>query len=285
MGVSYDNVQEATTVDVTNNLQSANPALQKLLDKRKNKLPIISPAIANIHNRTERVETNKIANEKEFVTKRGKYISKGSLYHIHYTNDLQSYYMTGAEHNERTKLIFRNDVADSDMDYYNILNKQTSLFLKSNVTLPTEDDYNSNKMTRNFAKKTNDFSSPAFEISVDDVNTSPLYKYVSLEWYIKGDRDKVSDINKGNVLIASQTIANIGKLLPDFQYYRSDEVLNPKELIMSKLNIPQEQNTTDQQSEQSTTQQTQTTPPSSPTTAGSAGAASGAGATSGGGGY
>ena len=150
MGVSYDNVQEATTADVTDNLQSVNPALQKLLDKRKNKLPIISPGIANIHNRTERVETDKVANEKEFVTKRGKYIPKGSLYHIHYTNDLQSYYMTGGEHNERTKLIFRNDVADSDTDYYNILNKQTSLFLKSNVTLPTEDDYNSNKVTRHF---------------------------------------------------------------------------------------------------------------------------------------
>jgi hypothetical protein len=30
MGVSYDNVQEATTTDATNNLQSVNPALQKL---------------------------------------------------------------------------------------------------------------------------------------------------------------------------------------------------------------------------------------------------------------
>tara|TARA_R110001592_G_scaffold290056_1_gene559168 strand:- start:182 stop:772 length:591 start_codon:yes stop_codon:yes gene_type:complete len=189
--------------------------------------------------------------------------------------------MTGGEHNERTKLIFRNDVADSDTDYYNILNKQTSLFLKSNVTLPTEDDYNSNKVTRHFAKKTNDFSSPAFEISADDVNSSPLYKYVSLEWYIKGDKDKVSDINKGNVLIASQTIPNIGKLLPDFQYYRTDKVLNPRELVMSRLNISEEQNTTEQQSEQSTTQQTQTTPPPSPTTAGGAGMASGAGAASG----
>jgi len=277
MGVSYDNVQEATTTDATNNLQSVNPALQKLLNKRKNKLPIISPAIANIHNKTERVETNKIANEKEFITKRRKYIPKGSLYHIHYTNDLQSYYMTGGEHNERTKLIFRNDVSDSDTDYYNILNKQTSLFLKSNATLPTEDDYNSNKMTRNFAKKGNDNSSPAFEVSADDVNTSPLYKYISLEWYIKGDRDKVSDINKANVLIASQTIPNIGKLLPDFQYYRTDEVLNPKQSVMSRLNIPQKQNTT----EQSTTQQTQTTPPPSPTTAGGVNAASGAGAASG----
>jgi len=35
MGVSYDNVHEATTTDATDNLRSVNPTLQKLLDKRK----------------------------------------------------------------------------------------------------------------------------------------------------------------------------------------------------------------------------------------------------------
>ena len=119
------------------------------------------------------------------------------------------------------------------------------------IVIPIECDYNSGKMNRHFAKKSNDNSSPAFEISADDANSSPLYKYVSLEWYIKGDKDKVSDINTANVLIASKTIPNIGKLVPNFQYYRADKVVNPKQEIIDRLGITGEQGTF-----QETTQQT-----------------------------
>ena len=240
MGYSASNppIVEATVQEQDNSgFQTQNLELKRLLDDRKKKLSIISPAIADIHKRTEKVEKNQIANDKEFITKRGKLFPKGSLYHIHYTKNLEVYYMTGGEHSERTQLIFRNDIFENDFDYYNVLNKQSTLFLKSNITLPTEDDYNSGKMNRHFAKKSNDNSSPAFEISADDENSSPLYKYVSLEWYIKGDKDKVSDINTANVLIASKTIPNIGKLIPNFQYYRSDETVNPKQQVMDRLGI------------------------------------------------
>ena len=230
-------VVEQTTQDSIDNLQSVNLELKRFLDERKNKLSITSPAITEIHTNTVRVKKNQVANDKEFITKRGKPFPKGSLYHIHYTKNLEVYYMTGGEHSERTQLIFRNDIFDNDFEYYNVLNKQSTLFIKSNITLPTEDDYNSGKMNRHFAKKSNDKSSPAFEISADDVNSSPLYKYVSLEWYIKGDKDKVSDINTANVLIASKTIPNIGKLIPNFQYYRSDETVNPKQQVMDRLGI------------------------------------------------
>ena len=240
-------VMEQTTQNSTDNLQSVNLELKRFLDERKNKLSITSPVITEIHTNTERVKKNQVANDKEFITKRGKPFPKGSLYHIHYTKNLEVYYMTGGEHSERTQLIFRNDIYENDFDYYNTLNKQSTLFLKSNVTLPTEDDYNSGKMTRYFAKKSNDNSSPAFEISADDENSSPLYKYVSLEWYIKGDKDKVSDINAANVLIASKTIPNIGKLIPNFQYYRSDETVNPKQQVMDRLGIVNEQNENQQE--------------------------------------
>ena len=63
--------------------------LQEFLEKRSNKLPRVSPAISAIHENTDRVEKNKVAKEKEFYSKRGKYISKGSLYHVHYTKDLE----------------------------------------------------------------------------------------------------------------------------------------------------------------------------------------------------
>ena len=101
--------------------------LEEFLEKRKNKPSFISPAITDIHERTVRVIKNKVAGEKEFISKRGKYYPKGSLYHIHFTNDKQTYYMTGGEHHEKTKLIFRTNVFDNDFDYYNILNKQENL--------------------------------------------------------------------------------------------------------------------------------------------------------------
>ena len=114
--------------------------LQEFLEKRSNKLPRVSPAISAIHEKTDRVETDRVAKEKEFYTKRGKYISKGSLYHIHYTKDLEVHYMTGGEHNERTQLIFRNNIFDSDFDYYNTLNRQETIKLEPTSKPPTDDD-------------------------------------------------------------------------------------------------------------------------------------------------
>ena len=89
-----------------------NLRLQQILEERKNKLSIISPAIKDIHDRTVRAVKNKVAGEKEFVNKVGKYYPKGSLYHVHYTNDKRTYYMTGGEHTEKTKLLFRTNIFD-----------------------------------------------------------------------------------------------------------------------------------------------------------------------------
>jgi hypothetical protein len=231
-----------------------NLRLQEILEERKNKLPVVSPAIQDIHNRTVRTITNKIAGEKEFVNKVGKYYPKGSLYHVHYTNDKRTYYMTGGEHNERTKLLFRTNIFDNDFDYYNILNKQENLNIESKITPPTEQDYKIGKMTRYFAKKSNGSNSPVVEVSEEDFDSSPLYTYVSLEWYIKGDKNIVFRINKDNVSLAAQTIPNISKILPDYQYYRSDKVLSAKEEVLERLGKSSEQNEV-----QETTTTTQTT--------------------------
>jgi len=203
-----------------------NPQLQKILDDRKKKLSVVSPGISDIHDRTVRAEKNLVAGEKEFITKRGKYIDKGTLYHTHYTNDNKSYYMTGGEHNERTALIFRTDVSDSDRDYYNILNRQDNLKIESKVT---------------------------------DFQSSPLYDYVSINWNIKGNKEEVLKKNRFNVAVASKKIPNVGKLLPNYQYYRSDEVLTNKEDIQKRLGFTVEQSEP-QQETTTTTTQTTTTP-------------------------
>ena len=229
--------------------------LEEFLEKRKNKLPKVSPYIASIHENTDRVEKNKVAKEKEFYTKRGKDVPKGSLYHIHYTNDLQIHYMTGGEHNERTQLIYRKSVFDNDFDYYNTLNKQSTVRLDSTSKPPTEDDYSIKRMTRYFAKNISNSNSPAFEVSEDDFESSPLYNFVSLTWYIKGAKAAVTKLNDREVLIASKVIPNLGKLLPTLQYYRSDVNANPKESILARLGITSEQG----EAEQETTTTTQTT--------------------------
>ena len=232
-----------------------NIQLEEFLEKRKNKLPKVSPYIASIHKNTDRVEKNKVAKEKEFYTKRGKDVPKGSLYHIHYTNDLQIHYMTGGEHNERTQLIYRKSVFDNDFDYYNTLNKQSTLRLEPTSKPPTEDDYSVRRMTRYFAKNISNSNSPAFEVSEDDFESSPLYNFVSLTWYIKGAKAAVTKLNDREVLIASKVIPNLGKLLPTLQYYRSDTNVNPRESILARLGITSEQG----EAEQETTTTTSTT--------------------------
>ena len=232
--------------------------LDKLIESRRNKIASISPVIADIHRRTVRVEKNLLAGEKEFHTKRGKYLPKNSQYHIHYTKDLKAYYMTGGEHSLQTQIIYRNNPQESDFDYYNTLNKQSTLKLESKVTLPTEEDYDIGRMTRYFAKKTNESSSPAFEVSADDFQSSPLYDYVSLTWYIGGSKKRVSVLNRREVAIARITIPNIGKLLPNYQYYRSLATVTSKQDIINRLGVTGEQTPETQDSTTTTTQPTTT---------------------------
>ena len=243
--------------------------LDKLIEGRRNKIASVSPVIADIHRRTVRAEKNLLAKEKEFHTKKGKYLPKNSQYHIHYTNDLETHYMTGGEHSLQTQIIYRNNVQESDFDYYNTLNKQSTLKLESKVTLPTEEDYDVGRMTRYFAKKTNESSSPAFEISADDFETSPLYDYVSLLWYIRGNKIRVNKMNRREVLVARETIPNIEKLLPNYQYFRSSATVTSKQDIINRLGITGEQTPETQDSTTTTTQPTTT--PSSGYNAGSGG--------------
>ena len=253
MGYNTSNppIVENTTQSNTENLQTQNLQLNKLLEDRNKKLPMIAPNIADIHRRTDRVEKNMIAKQNEFYNKRGKFIPKGTLYHIHYTKDLEIYHMTGGEHNESTELIFRKNVYENDFQYYNKLNKQKLSVLKPTSKPPTDENYNSGKMTRYFAKKTNQSSSPVFEIAEKDSGSSSLYDYVSLTWYIRGNKRKTEKLNKREIFIASQVIPSIGKLLPTLQYYRSDETVSPKQSVMDRLGLTGEQR--DSQQETTTT--------------------------------
>ena len=190
--------------------------------------------------------------------------------------------MTGGEHSLQTQIIYRNNVQESDFDYYNTLNKQSTLKLESKATLPTEEDYDVGRMTRYFAKKTNESSSPAFEISADDFETSPLYDYVSLLWYIRGNKIRVNKMNRREVLVARKTIPNIEKLLPNYQYFRSSATVTSKQDIINRLGITGEQTPETQDSTTTTTQPTTT---ATTTTVSTTTTISGGGNTGGNGGY
>ena len=233
-----DSTQETTTQETDySQFQGVNFELRKLFEDRQGKLSTVNPFIADILKRTVRVVTNQVADEGEFIDSKTKAIKKGTLYHIHYTEDLNEYFMTGEKHGIFSKLIRPVDIKQRQFSYYNILNKQKPLELKSSANIPTEEDYEMGNYTRYFAKKANDISSAPFEVSADDFNTSSLYIFVSLTWYIKGDKALVLQANNRQTDKASKTIPNVGKLVSDYQFYRFEENLTPVELVKQRLGI------------------------------------------------
>lgn len=244
--------EDITQEQDNSGFQTINLELRRLLDARENKLLLVNQTILDIHKKTERKVENQIAQKNEFYGNDGKLIKEGKPYHIHYTKDLNEYYMTGAKHSVTSKLINRVDLTKSDFGYYNNLNKQSPLIIKSAITIPTEEDYNNGFVTRYFAKKANETSSPAFEVSAEDFGSSPLYNFTSLKWYIRGNKSLVLKTNRRLVYIASFKIPNLSKLLPDFQYFRAEESLSPKELAIERLGTTQ-QTTTQQQTNTNST--------------------------------
>ena len=233
-----DSTQEATTQETDySQFQGANFELRKLFEDRQDKLSTVNPVIANIIQKTVRVVTNQVAGEREFIGARKKLIKKGTLYHIHYTQDLREYFMTGEKHSIFSKLIRPIDLKQKQFSYYNVLNKQTPLELKSSANIPTIEDYQMGSYTRYFATKSNDRSSAPFEVSEEDFDTSPLYTFVFLIWYIKGDKALVLQANNRQIAIASEIIPNVGKLVSDYQFYRFEENLTPVELVKKRLGV------------------------------------------------
>ena len=214
--------------------------LDELIAKRKGKVTSISPKIESINKRTVRV----IKDNNNFITKTGEFrfsddkpVKAGIPYHIHYTSILEEFYMTEYEHKpKKSKIIYPNDIK-TNFQYYNNLNKQEPLKLKGERIEPTDEDYLKSYFVRYFAKKANELQSPPFEINVKNFDKSSLYIYVSLKWYLAGSEEEVYLRNSREILKASKTISNIGKILPKMQYYRYDRSLDSKELIKERLGI------------------------------------------------
>ena len=228
----------ATTLATPLSVSNSNK-LNRILEARRSKVSFINPTIKDINKRTVRVIKGKVAKEFQFVTNQGKLVKKGTIYHIHYTKDLGEYFMTGTEHdNILSKRIFPLDAGGiTQFGYYNSLNKQEPLTLKSTVTYPTEKDFKKGSYIRNFARKANEERSAPFEVSNADSGTSPLYIYTSVNWNLKGTKAQVYFKNKRQIALAMKTIPNIYRILSPYQFYKAEESLTPMELVKERLGV------------------------------------------------
>ena len=244
-GGSNDNVQESTTQDAIGNIQQINLELKRLFDIRKGKDPEQNPLIRQIVNSTARMVDGLVTGKSEFFYVDDlKPVKEGTPYHIHYTNDLSEFYMTRGTHRFNSRLISPHDFKKTDIGYYNALNKQSPLTIKGETPVPTSSDYTNGSYTRYFAKSAVGTSSPIFEVSSIVYNSSPLYDYVSLTWYLIGTKVKVYTFNMREILLASLTFPKMINFLSPFQFFRKSLNLTPVEMVMERLNFTSSNTTT-----------------------------------------
>ena len=152
--------------------------------------------------------------------------------------------MTEYEHKPKKSKIIHPTEIKTNFQYYNTLNKQIPLKIEGERIEPTDQDYLKSYFVRYFAKKANELQLPPFEINVKNFGKSPLYVYVELKWYLAGSEEGVYLRNSREIIKASKTISNIGKILPKMQYYRYDRSLDAKELVKDRLGIRETNETT-----------------------------------------
>ena len=211
--------------------------LQKLIDQMAGKAAYVNKTLKMINEKTVRVVGGNLKTKRgEFVSVDGKPVKGRIDYHIHYTKNLEEYYMTQQAHNNITSKLIFPVKRTSTFSIYNGLNKQSPMILKSDVTPLTRNDYAKSFITRYFAKKANEVMSKPFEISAKQMNKSSLYIYTFISWYIKGERDLVKVLNSRSIRMAEEVMPNIGKYLNPFQLYKKSKALDNEEAILKKLN-------------------------------------------------
>ena len=224
--------------------------LQKLIALRAGKNAYVDKTLKTINQKTVRVVTGLDytygaaadggtlkTKEGQFTFTDGKTVKKGISYHIHYTKNLEEYYMTQQAHNNVTSKLIFPVKRTSTFSIYNGLNKQSPMILKSDVRPPTDKNYAAGSITRYFAKKANEVMSKPFEINAKQINKSPLYIYTSFPWVIKGESELVRVLNSRSIRAAEKVMPNIGKYLNPFQLYRKSKALDSPKAVLDRLGV------------------------------------------------
>tara|TARA_A100001011_G_scaffold326327_1_gene349780 strand:- start:577 stop:1212 length:636 start_codon:yes stop_codon:yes gene_type:complete len=157
----------------------------------------------------------------EFIDVNEKKIPEGIPYHIHRTRDKREYYMTSAQHETNSILIFKKNNKTDFFRYKTLTNRKSQLYLQENRTIPTETDYEKGFINLYFARQANDKKSKIFQINENDYKQdTPFYEKITLRLKITGNEDNVFAEN--NSVIEAQDVfyPGISLVISPLSYYQ-----------------------------------------------------------------
>ena len=157
----------------------------------------------------------------EFIDVNEKKIPEGIPYHIHRTRDKQEYYMTSAQHETNSILIFKKNNKTDFFRYKTLTNRKSQLYLQENRTIPTETDYEKGFINLYFARQANDKKSKVFQITKEDYDLkTPFYEKTDLTLKITGTEDGVLNFNEPVINTTEIFYPGISLVISPLSYYQ-----------------------------------------------------------------
>ena len=193
--------------------------------------------IQNIKTRVERTVQGLKAKSNEFKFKdTDTFVKEGTTYSIYFTLNKDKVYLTGLISSPQSRMIEKINEDSLFVKYGELVTVVRENYPKTKPSRPTDSDYRIGSITRYFTQKTNDSTKPIFEISKSDFdNKSNLYKYVSFEWKISGNKN---DVQRDNLRVSNaleRQFNGISKRLSPLQLYRPQK--NSGEDVRKKLSL------------------------------------------------
>jgi len=198
--------------------------------------------IRQINKKSTRIRTNagQTSDNSSFIyVSNNKLVKKGVYYHIHYTTDLEEYYMTGKHHTIFSRIIrpIKSELM-TDFSIYSKEKKREYVFLyeKPYRSNPSPEDYRNGYFMRYFAKRVNDPSVPVFE--VNETFNTPLYNIFQIKWTLGGG--SLTTIRKWNKIASAQLtfqIPSVKKILTNYSEFYIMPQLTEELDIQKKLGV------------------------------------------------
>jgi len=163
-----------------------------------------------------------VTKRNEFVDINDTKIPEGIPYHIHRTRDKQEFYMTSAQHETNSILIFKEKGGITDFyRYKSLIDKKSQIYLQETPTIPTETDYERGFITLYFARQANDKNSKVFQITKEDYDLkTPFYEKTDLTLKITGTIDNVISYNESIIETTDAYFPGISVVISSLSYYQ-----------------------------------------------------------------
>ena len=173
-------------------------------------------------NSFEVIKSAGFTKKDEFIDINDNKIPEGIPYHIHRTRDKQEFYMTSAQHETNSILIFKEKGGLSDFyRYKSLIDKKSEIYLQETPTTPTETDYENGFITLYFARQANDENAKIFEISQNDFELqTPFYEKIALELKITGNEDNVISFNEVAIETIDALLPGLSLIVSSLKHYR-----------------------------------------------------------------